>query len=229
MKESLCLPVYLSARDKSAAGKQVKKHIETKNLVIKTMESYCLNDIFGVFKVFGNGETAWWADVRRIRNFDEACDFIEGGNHNGMGITQYGIYLRDSSVMLGIIQVRESYVPDVTVAELGYAMSPEGRGHGYMKETVSAICDNLFENPTMSEVRCEILPFNEPSIGVVNNCGFSLVEQKWCEKEVRLHQDYYLDEYILKRNDYQTMKSGVDLSYLRKIEKEEDLYEQLVS
>ena len=187
------------------------------------------SDVYGVLETLGEPEIAWWADMYPLWGVEAAQEFISWGNENKKGITQYAVYGKESGKMLGIVQVKRTHVPDICIAELGYAMSYEGRGKGYMTEAVKAVCGMLFEDPVMTEIRCEILPFNEGSLGVATRCGFARVEKKWYERDTRNIDDYYLEEYVLKANEYRKRKAGFDFSYLDRIAEEEDLYEQLAA
>lgn len=207
----------------------MESRIETSRLVIRTMDEHNMMDLLGVFGILGDEDTAWWADVEPFEDLEDAYGMIHWGNTNKRGITQYAVCDKESNFILGLLQVKASRIPNVSIAELGYAMCDKARGKGYMTEAVKAVCEKLFEDPTMTEVRCEILPFNDPSKGVAHRCGFTKVEQKWCEKEKRELDDNLLDEYVLSANDYRKRVAGFDYSYLSVIEKEEDLYEQLAA
>lgn len=203
--------------------------IETSRLVLRTMDPGNIKDVLGALYTMGDSDTAWWADVNPLEDLDEASDFIYWGNTNMRGITQFAVCEKESGRILGLLQVVETHALGLSAAELGYAMRYEGRGKGYMTEAVKAVCEVLFEDPTMMEVRCEILPFNEGSKGVVRRCGFSKVEEKKNEKERRYLDAAYLDEYVLTAHEYRKRMAGFDYSYLDTIDEEEDLYERLAA
>jgi RimJ/RimL family protein N-acetyltransferase len=202
----------------------------TNRLLLKRLNENDPYDSFGIMNLFEKPDTVWWSDLLYpIRYVEEARDFISWHNHNKKGVTLYGIYEKGKPWLLGIVQVRLMHGLNMTVAELGYALSYEGRGYGYMTEAVKAVCDMLFKMPDMVEIRCYILSFNDSSLGVAERCGFKYTDEKWYEKEVRNNRDYYLDEYVLKRYEHQRNKEGFDYSFLEKINREEDLYEQLAA
>jgi RimJ/RimL family protein N-acetyltransferase len=208
----------------------MKNTLKTDRLLLKHLNENDKFDSFGVVNLFGKPDTVWWADLLRPINFiEDAQDFIYWHNHNKIGVSLYGVYEKGKPWLIGTIQVKISKYSNISVAEIGYALTYEGRGKGYMTEALNAVCDMLFEMPGMVEIRCFILPFNEKSLGVAERCGFKLIDDVWYNKEVRSRRDYYLDEYVLKRYEYLRRKEGFDYSFIEKINREEDLYEQLAA
>ena len=150
------------------------KSIETERLILKALEE---KDAGSILKINSDRETAWWSDDYRRHNLDDAIDFIAWGNE-GVEILQYGIFLKESDDVIGYVQIK---LPVVTGTrdgrELGYVLSKEYRGRGYMSEAVNAVCDRLFQDKTIRHITLEILPDNLPSLGVARKCGFSFVEE----------------------------------------------------
>lgn len=206
----------------------MKKSLRTNRLVVRRLDENNPYDFFGIVNLFEKRDTAWWADLLEpILFIDDAREFIH--NNNAGRVSLYGIFEKGEPWLLGAIQVEISSYSNLSYAEVGYALSYEGRGKGYMTEALKAICEMLFDMPGMVEVRCHILWFNESSLAVAERCGFKPVDEPLNKKEVRLHMDYYLDEYVIKGYEYRRDKEGFDNSYLDGINAEEDLYEQIAS
>ena len=144
----------------------MKKMIETSRLALRPMNENNDNDVCGVYDILSDDETAWWSDIYPLCTYNRTLLFIEMGNENGCGVTQLGIYERTTDKMVGLLQVHVSRYADLSAASLGCALSCEGRGKGYMTEAVQAVCDELFSDPTMTEVNLELLPTNKGSLGV---------------------------------------------------------------
>ena len=210
----------------------MKNTLKTNRLTLKHLNENDPNDCQGIVNLFGKRDTVWWADLLEpVQLVEEAQDFIHWHNHNKEGVSLYGIYAKGEPWLLGTIQVTLFHSLNIMVAELGYALSYESRRNGFMTEAVNAICDMLFEEPGMVEIRCHILPNNYSSLRVATYCGFEYVDEKWYEKMPRNRDDYYLDEYVLKRYEHERLKEGGYALYEihEKINKEEDLYEQLAA
>ena len=210
----------------------MNKTLVTNRLILKTLNENDPYDFSGIVNLFENPDTVWWADLLKpIRLVEQAQDFIHWHNHNKEGVFLYGIYAKGEPWLLGTVQVTLFHSLNITVAELGYALSYESRGNGFMTEAVHAICDMLFQEPGMVEIRCHILSNNYSSLRVATYCGFEYVDEPWYEKMLRNRNDYYLDEYVLKRYEYERLKEGGYALYEIhwKIDREEDLYEQLAA
>ena len=78
-------------------------------------------------------------------------------------------------------------------------VAKECRGHGYMPEAVSAICNRMFESDDTERVILEIRKDNIPSREVARKCGFTQNEKQtyW---RLNLY-DMPLDEFILERGN----------------------------
>ena len=64
--------------------------------------------------------------------------------------------------------------PADDAVEVGYGVLPEFRRLGYATEATRALVDRAFGMPAVRRVIAETLPHLEPSIGVMEKCGFTL-------------------------------------------------------
>lgn len=171
---------------------------ETERLAITELYPYFKEDVAGVINVLGDWETAWWYDVPQIEEWDTAREFLRWGNWNFDGVSQYGIYHKESKEMIGLLQTMDIRGCKDTI-RLGYALSVESRGKGYMTEAVKAMCEWLFSDRPISKIHCQILPDNEASIGVATRSGFTRIELSPDEHDVRNLDGEPVDEYVLYR------------------------------
>ena len=169
---------------------------ETDRLRITSLEEYVIDDMFDVIDILGDGETAWWFGIRPLEYLDEAKDYIRYCGGETMGI-----YEKASGKIVGVLQKKFLYDSDETVL-LGYALSPESRGKGYMTEVVKAECAKLFEFPSATRILLKIHPENEKSIGVATRCGFKRVDPVTDGKESGVAEGDCDDEYILLSDEH---------------------------
>lgn len=181
------------------------KTIETSRLVLKSMDS---SDCDNLFTILNDTDTTWWADLPRYESKEDVHSFIDWGNYLFAGL-QYGIYEKGADKVIGLIQVNEFYSTDkFHERELGYVLSKDYRGRGYMSEAVKAVCDDIFEDESISAVTLEVLPDNGPSQGVARKCGFILEPQPDCEKELRYLDGQSLDRLVLNREHFVVQKAA---------------------
>lgn len=55
---------------------------------------------------------------------------------------------------------------------VGYILSPEYQGNGYMTEALKAVCKSYFEATSQDRIMCQIRRDNLPSRRVAEKCGF---------------------------------------------------------
>ena len=67
------------------------------------------------------------------------------------------------------------YTPDSSYVDFSYALVKEARGHGYMRDTLSIVSDDILKDKIYGIDFCEcfISPFNSSSIRVACASGFS--------------------------------------------------------
>ena len=179
--------------------------IKTSRLELRAMSS---NDCDNLFTILNDADTTWWADLPHYETRYDVQDFIDWGNYRFAGL-QYGIYEKDSDKVIGFLQVKEFYSIDrFHERELGYVLSKDYRGRGYMSEAVQTICDRIFADDMIDTISLEVLPANGPSQGVARKCGFVLEPQAEDERELRYLDDQPLDRLVLSREHFAARKAA---------------------
>jgi RimJ/RimL family protein N-acetyltransferase len=179
------------------------KRIITPRLVLKAMS---ISDCDNLRLILGDPETAWWFDSfvlddRRLIEF-----FIHKGNMARDNL-QYGIYEKGSDIVIGLVQV---YIRgNENERELGYVLSKDYRGKGYMTEVVKAVCDRIFYNPAVDAVTLRVLPANLPSQAVARKVGFVLESQKEWERDTTFLDNLPMDRLVLTRERNVTNKRQI--------------------
>ena len=173
----------------------IDHYLETDRLELRILNNYSQTDVCGVMDVLGDPDTAWLFDVSPVEYYDEAIEFIRYNDACSLGL-----YDKESGEMVGILQIIDPPgMPDTV--ELGYALSEDNRGKGFMTEAVKAICRKQFEYPSISKIRLRILPENEESIRVATRCGFKWVDKGPEERDTKRIGRLPLDEYVLLRDE----------------------------
>ena len=96
----------------------------------------------------------------------------------------YLIVVKEIKTIIGSIDFKR--LPDKEgITEIGYGMSPQYEGHGYMTEAVMAMLDYAKEYGVVKVVADTLIP-NKKSQNVLGRCGFSFVKEEgemfWFEK-----------------------------------------------
>ncbi len=176
----------------------------TERLVIRSL-TRC--DIDDVFDIMSDVETAHAADFAPMESLNEAEAMIRCRNnyyYSNLAICEKG-----SDKVIGLIQHRYvMWQSDgcLQEAEIGYILSKDYRGRGYMTEALNAFCRALFCLENEDEycyhyhvLYLHILPTNEASLGVARNVWFSYVEEDEDDKDVQVTDLRPLDRYALHR------------------------------
>ena len=142
------------------------KRIHTPRLVLKALKS---SDCDNLGSILGDPQTAYWFDSFVINDRETLLYIINKWN-NDKDLCQYGIFEKGSDRVIGVIQVWTE--DDVHVRTLGYALSKDYRGKGYMTEAVKAVCERLFYNHMVKTIMLWVRPVNLPSQAVARKAGF---------------------------------------------------------
>lgn len=141
------------------------KSIETDRLVLRALRD---DDAEDIIRFAGDHDTAYWAGMAPVTNRDVALELIDSGNWFE-DEPQYGITVKGDDTVIGLISV---YAHSLEVYTLGYLISPEHCGKGYMSEAVAAVCDWFFATVRKPFIKCEIRSDNPASRRVALKCGF---------------------------------------------------------
>ena len=111
--------------------------IATERLLLRPAR---IDDCFELYDILSQPETTWWADLPLYDNYCEVIDFIMWGNHS-LGFWQYMITDKKTDHILGLLQVMGPLFSgdEPGVIRMGYLLSEEERGKGYMTEAVNAV------------------------------------------------------------------------------------------
>ncbi|MBQ3880964.1 MAG: GNAT family N-acetyltransferase [Bacteroidales bacterium] len=206
----------------------MKGKIITSRLILKELDSCSSSDVKDLYRIFGDRNTALWADIDPFCCLQEARWYISS-NYGTDGYTLYGVVDRETDFMVGAVQVVEREYQGVKSVTLGYAVNPYFGRRGFMTDAVKAVVEEIFSDEAVSDITLEILPFNIPSIRLALKCGFEKYPLKKEEAEKAYIGGWRLDEYVLFRGSFSRNKDRAFLSEVNRIGREEDLYESLAA
>jgi RimJ/RimL family protein N-acetyltransferase len=70
---------------------------------------------------------------------------------------------------------------DAGMVEVGYAIDPQHRRHGYARAALRAMLARAAHEPGVAVVRASVSPTNEPSLALVRSEGFVVVGEQFDE------------------------------------------------
>lgn len=144
--------------------------LKTERLLLRPWKTEDLQDFFEYASVDGVGQPAGWLPHK---NIDESKTilkmFIDG---------KRALALEYNGKVIGSISIDEydeAEFPefnDKYVGELGYQLSKDFWGQGFMPEAVTAVIGYLFETVNLDVIICSHFNDNEQSKRVQEKCGF---------------------------------------------------------
>ena len=147
-----------------------KKRLRTSRLLLRRWRAKDKYDLHEYAKLDTVGPSAGWAphkdlaeSARIIRQF-----LASPGT--------YAIVYKASGKVIGSIGFHFTSVcrdvPDERSVEIGYVLSPDYWGQGFVPEAVRACLRHAFEDLRMDAVWCGCFDTNERSRRVIEKCGF---------------------------------------------------------
>jgi ribosomal-protein-alanine N-acetyltransferase len=79
----------------------------------------------------------------------------------------------DPTRVIGVANLRNVVRGALLGAHLGYALSPEAVGNGYMTEAIARVVRIAFGEMGLHRIECNIMPRNSRSLAVAERVGFS--------------------------------------------------------
>ena len=147
--------------------------IETERLILRPFLRSDLNDVYEYASVPGVGEMAGWKHHETPEETAEIVDsFIKDDK-------TFAIVLKESNKVIGSLGVEKyglenvlSEFFDYSGREIGYVLSRDYWGNGFVTEAVKAVIDHLFNVLGLDFLICGYYDFNTRSKRVQEKCGF---------------------------------------------------------
>lgn len=183
--------------------------METERLILEPMEPYQADMLFELLK---DEKTAKFFMGYAYKDIEEAKEELYKyvyynfriNDRNDIQYSMYAMFEKDTRNFVGVMQFcNTKWVKDGWRKNIGYALLPQYRGKGYMREAVTMVRDLFFERePYLDELQIRFEFENEASANVAKACGFYYEESSidsYCERA----QDFLNEEiWIYSRADY---------------------------
>jgi len=163
--------------------------LETDRLILKEI---MLQDSTYIFNIFSSEEIMKYYGRFPIKSIEEAEGLITVFADNfksGIGI-RWGIVLKEENKVIGTCGYHNWNKRHLR-AEIGYELSMDSWGQGYMNEALKAIIGYGYEIMNLNRIEAVVYPENKVSINSLLNQGFK--------------KEGLLEEYAFFRNVYQDL------------------------
>lgn len=179
--------------------------LTTKRLILRPWKISDMDDFFEYASVDGVGQMAGWIPHRNIEESKEVLEeFIRGKK------TFVLVYKEKVIGSLGIEKYNEEQYTELRELrgrELGYVLSKNYWGKGFMPEAVKAVLTYLFDTVGLDFVLAAHFKQNNQSKRVIEKCGFHYI--KTCPYKTQYQTIETSIEYI-KYNTKREERNHVD-------------------
>ena len=211
MKEKQKTEVYIIGQHKENTMKEESLnmiiHYETPRLFVRQLK---IKDIPAVYEMMRSCELAEKVGFKPHNSTQETEGFIHEGVRSGRF---FGIAEKDHAAdVIGIL----IFTPDekvngsvkIKTYEIGYFLTKNARGKGYMPEAVEGAKTYLFDIENADSLLISLFPWNNASRRVALKCGFNFVELKKEYGRTGLGKLEDLEFYTLSKTDYMNSKQA---------------------
>lgn len=175
-------------------------YIETQRLIIRDWTLEDVNDMYAYAKDPRVGPMAGWKPHKnRVETKNIIEDMIKQQE-------AFAVELKEDHKVIGSIGLHKK-VPlekwkNYRQREIGYVLSPEYWGHGYIPEAVKAFISYGFNDLDLELIWCTCYNNNHNSKRVIEKCGFKKVYGYWAKTPL-LKQDKTMSAYYwIRREEY---------------------------
>lgn len=178
----------------------VKDCIVTDRLILRRFVG---GDEEDVLALMGDDYTGRMAGFRPFRTVGEAKRFMEDWAGEAYAVTE-----RSDDRVIGIVQT--PLCPWEGWAGIGYWLTEDSRGRGYMTEAVEAVKDCLFGRRWCDELRIHVFVGNEASRNVALKCGFHPAHEAYRDSVYSPYGRVESEEcFVLTRGEYDWERRGL--------------------
>lgn len=180
--------------------------LTTKRLILRPWKISDLEDFFEYARVDGVGQMAGWIPHSNIEESQKVLkEFIRGKKTLAL------VYKEKVIGSLGIEEYHEEQYAELQKLrgrELGYVLSKEYWGKGFMPEAVKAVLTYLFDTVGLDFVLAAHFKQNNQSRRVIEKCGFHYI--KTCPYRTQYQTTETSVEYIKYNPKYGKEINDVD-------------------
>jgi len=141
-----------------------RTHLETERLILRPMTAADAGDFLAYYI---DPAAAW--KLGGYPCMDEASALSLFRDHC-MDPLLWAIERKDTRRVIGDVHFGD--VVDAYLAQMGYLLHPNARGHGYGREAVCAAVAHVLTQTPIGRIRATVLTCNTASICLLEACGF---------------------------------------------------------
>jgi len=158
-------------------------------------------------------------DIFLIRSNDDVMRFMDVTRHHSISDSEKLIqlveetYKKETGINWAIIEKHSNsfigYIGFIRIfsehcrAEIGYALSPDYWGKGYMFETINRIVRFGFDEMNLHSIEANVNPLNERSLKVLERVGF--------KKEAHFRENYLFNGEFLDSIIYSLLEKDLTI------------------
>ncbi|WLR42571.1 GNAT family protein [Bacillus carboniphilus] len=172
-------------------------NLETDRLILRNVTEL---DIHFIYQHFSNERVCEYLyDEELFTSKNDAVDFVnEYQNPEKDGYNRWILIKKEGQQQLGTCGFH-CWDKLNNIAEIGFDLSPEYWGHGYMKEALICAIESGFYNMELNRINAFVALYNINSIKILETLGFV---NEGVYREKHLYRGKYYDHYsfsLLKR------------------------------
>ncbi|MCL2637405.1 MAG: GNAT family N-acetyltransferase [Oscillospiraceae bacterium] len=174
------------------------KTLETERLILRDWQESDLDDFYEYAKVEGVGEMAGW---RHHESKEESKNILDAFIREA---DNYAIVLKEKNKVIGSLGIHNRIEPDYKAEiqrEIGYVLSKDYWGNGYVPEAVKAAIKYAFEELNADVLWCGHFLDNTQSQRVIEKCGFKYYKNHVKESKA-LGKIFNCRKYVITKEDY---------------------------
>ena len=150
---------------------KVIEDINTDRLVLR---KFTFDDAQMLFENYGcdedNTKYMLWKNYKSVDDAKKSIEYYINCYEENSTFRQYAIELKSTKELIG--QISFDLSKRHHFAEIAYVLGKKYQRQGYMKETIDALVDYLFNEIGCNRISAEVMIDNEASINLLKKCGF---------------------------------------------------------
>jgi [ribosomal protein S5]-alanine N-acetyltransferase len=171
--------------------------LESKRLIFR---NFLWTDVQKLYEIRSNEKVMNYMDTVKHQTIQDAISLINHINKsfaekNGVN---WAIVEKSSNLFIGYFGFWRM-MKDHCRAEVGYALSPEFWGQGYMLETMNTLIDFGFNQLKLHSIEANVNPNNVNSIKLLEKSGF--------KKEAHFRENYFFEGRFIDSAIYCLLES----------------------
>ncbi len=179
--------------------------IETERLILRYIRPEDAHDMYEYASLPEVSEFLLWSPHINVSATLGYIESLQKRYHRGL-YGDWAVVLKENDKMIGTCGYANINTAAMT-CEIGYVLSPEYWGKGYMTEAVNAVLDLSFEKLGFKEAVLRIIAQNSASIRLAKRCGFRHVETNAAEMEIKgAKRD--IAHFSMTNNEYSRKKEA---------------------